>query len=226
MIGFISMLNFTDERAVTITASTVPELVSPNKHPNAVRGEAVRNGKVREFDCYPWGGATVATAGIVKVATVRGVVDFHYEDSVNAQRMKEDKTNDDGKGGFVAGKTANRLVWVTNADGQRIAMKRNADNTHLYIPLSIMGSEGYEYRTLDGRVIDPSIVHPFVRESDEGKGQGVAEPIIVRDYRLDRVSNLRIGKRIAEGEKAGEFITALRTDDGATARKLFAELFA
>lgn len=224
MNDYIEMLNFTDMRAVTLTASTVPDLVSPSKHPNAVRGTAVRNGVAKECDCYPWGGATVATAGLVKVATVRGVIDFHYEDSVNAQRMKDGNTDENGKGGFVAGKPANRLVWVTNADGVRIAMKKNADNTHLYIPVTVMGSEGYEYRTLDGRMIDASIVHPFIRVSDEGERQGVSSPIIVRDYRLDRVSMLRVGNRIAEGDKATRFITALRDGDLATARTLYAEL--
>jgi hypothetical protein len=225
--NLVSMLSFTENRAVTITAGTRPDLVSPKGHPQSVKRVAVRNGKSREADCYPWqgGGATIETAGLVKVATVRGVVDFDYEASVNAQRMREGNTDDNGRGGFKASQPANRLIWVTNADGERIAMKRNGDGSRLYIPLSIMGSEGYEYRTADGTLVDPSVVHPFVRESDTS-GQGVAEPIVVRDYLLERVSDLRIGKRIAGNATAEQFINALRTGDGATARRLFAELVA
>lgn len=219
---FISMLSFTENRAVRVTATTEPDLVSPAGHPNAVRGVAVRNGKEKECDCYPWGGATVATAGIVKVATVRGVVDFHYEDSVNAQRMKEGNTDADGRGGFKGG--AAPREWVKNAEGTRIALKRNQDGSRLYVPVSVMASEAYEYRTLDGTVIDPGVVHPFVRERDDAERQGVSEAIIVRDYRLDRVMRLEVGKRIADGKRATEFAAALRDGDAATARRLFAEL--
>jgi hypothetical protein len=196
-VDIANVLSFKGMRGGEMEAVTVPALVSPKGHPNAV----VKDGKA----CYPWagGGSTVATAGIVKRATVRGIFGAEWETLVTQERLRQAESLDaDGNAiPYQCDAPRNGTKWVSNGDGDRLAFKTNADETALYATVVVARSMGYTYHTADGTVVDASIVAPFLRDkSGEGKRQGVSDPLIYRDYRAENIARLTIGKTLAWGD--------------------------
>lgn len=197
LVDIAGILSFTGMRGGEMEAVTVPALVSPKGHPNAVK----RDGK----DCYPWagGGATVATAGIVKRATVRGIFGAEWETMVTQERLRQAESLDaDGNPiPYQCDAPRNRTRWVVTNDGERLAFKTNADDTALYATIVVARSMGYTYHTADGSVVDASVVAPFLRDkSGEGKRQGVSDPLVYRDYRAENIARITIGKTLAWGD--------------------------
>lgn len=195
-VDIVSVLSFKGMRGGEMEAVTVPALVSPKGHPNAVKDAS---GK----DCYPWGGSTVATAGLVKRATVRGIFGAEWETLVTQERLRQAESLDaDGNPiPYTCNAPRNGTKWVSNGDGDRLAFKTNADETALYATIVVARSMGYAYHLADGTVVDPSIVAPFLRDrSNEGKRQGVSDPLVYRDYRAENVARLTIGKTLAWGD--------------------------
>ena len=196
-------------------AVTVPALCSPKGHPNAVKDA---NGK----DCYPWGGSTVASAGLLKRATIRGIFGAEWETLVTQERLRQAESLDaDGNPiPYQCDAPRNGTKWVSNGAGERLAFKTNADETRLYATVVVARSMGYTYHTADGSVVDASIVAPFLRDrSNEGKRQGVSDPLVYRDYGADNVARLSIGKSLAWGD-AKRLADALASGDQATVREI------
>lgn len=197
-VDIANTLSFTGMRGGEMEAVTVPALVSPKGHPNAVKNA---EGK----DCYPWagGGSTVATAGLRKRSTVRGIFGAEWATLVTQERLRQAESLDaDGNPiPYVCGLPTNGTRWVVTNAGERLAFKCNADETRLYATVVVARSMGYAYHDATGAVVDPSIVAPFLRDkSGEGKRQGVSDPLVYRDYAADNVARLTIGKAIAWGE--------------------------
>lgn len=198
LVDVANVLSFTGMRGGEMEAVTVPALVSPKGHPNAVRNAA---GK----DCYPWqgGGSTVATAGLRKRSTVRGIFGAEWATLVTQERLRQAESLDaNGEPiPYVCGGPQNGTKWVVNGAGERLAFKCNADETRLYATVVVARSMGYTYHDAAGAVVDAAIVAPFLRDrSGEGKRQGVSDPLIYRDYAADNVSRLTIGRTVAWGE--------------------------
>lgn len=197
LVDIASTLSFTGMRGGEMEAVTVPPLVSPKGHPNAV----VRDGKA----CYPWdgGGSTIATAGIVKRAVVRGVFGPEWATMVTQERLRQaESLDDDGNPiPYVCGSSVNGTRWVHDGNGDRLAFKTNAREDRLYATVVVARSLGYTYHDATGAVVDPAIVAPFLRDkSGEGRRQGVSDPLIYRDYAADHVARLTIGKTLAWGD--------------------------
>lgn len=227
-----ALLSFVGMRAGGLIAATVPDLVSPKGHPQAVRRVAVRNGKSREADCYPWatGGATVDTAGIVKRAAIRCLFGVDWETFITGERLRQGNPkglNPDGTAiPFVGGPIRNGTVWVHDAAGERLAFKTNPQESRLYVPCVIVESEGYGYYDADGNPIPSAVVNPFLRPFDAAKEaarQGVDRPLLWRDYAADNVSDIRVGTMLAWGD-AKELADALAAGDTATVRTIAARL--
>ena len=196
-VDIVSVLSFKGMRGGEMEAVTVPPLVSPKGHPNAVK----KDGK----DCYPWqgGGNTVASAGLVKRATVRGIFGAEWETLVTQERLRQAESLDaDGNPvPYTCSAPRNGTKWVSNGDGDRLAFKTNADETALYATVVVARSMGYTYHTADGTVVDAGIVAPFLRDrGDEGKRQGISDPLVYRDYRAENIERLTIGKTLAWGD--------------------------
>jgi hypothetical protein len=197
-------------------AVTVPALVSPKGHPNAVK----RDGK----DCYPWqgGGSTVASAGLLKRATVRGVFGPDWEAMVTAERLRQAESLDaNGEPiPYTCDEPRNGTRWVSNGDGERLAFKTNADETRLYATIVVARSLGYAYYDADGNEVPASVVAPFLRDrSGEGKRQGLTNPLVYRDYGADKIVRLSIGNALAWGD-AKRLAEALASGDTATVREI------
>lgn len=225
-----AILCFVGTRAGALVATTVPDLVSPAGHPNAVRRLAVRRkgGKPVEADCYPWagGGAKVDDAGIVKRASIRCLFGVVWDDFITGQRLLQGDAaglNPDGTAKqYRGGPIRNGTVWVHDAAGGRLAFKTNPDENRLYVPVVPVASEGYDYYDLAGNVIPAGVVTPFLRPVDddrEAARQGVVKPLYWRDYAADHVADIRVGTALAEGD-AKELSEALREGDHATVREL------
>lgn len=208
---FVSMLSFTGMRSATIEAVTTPTLNTPK-------------GKTADGR-YPWDngqGFNTTRVGIVKRATVRGIVGADWEALVADQRLKEGIVDADGTATYNADSPRNGTVWMLDANGNRLAFKRNADGSKFYLPVVVTASLGYDYFTLDGVKLDRATVAPFLRDtSKEGSRQGVANPLVYRDYGMGSVATLRIGGRIMEGD-ALRLYNALRDGDNATVSSIVA----
>ncbi len=216
LVDIANVLSFTGMRGGEMEAVTVPALVSPKGHPNAVK----RDGK----DCYPWsnGGSTVASAGLLKRATVRGIFGAEWETLVTQERLRQAESLDaNGEPiPYTCDAPRNGTKWVSNGAGERLAFKTNADETRIYATVVVARSMGYTYHTADGTVVDASVVAPFLRDrSNEGKRQGVSDPLVYRDYGADNVARLSIGKSLAWGD-AKRLADALANGDKATVREI------
>jgi hypothetical protein len=216
LVDIAKTLSFTGMRGGEMEAVTVPALVSPKGHPNAV----VKGGKA----CYPWagGGSTVASAGLLKRSMVRGVFGPDWEAMVTAERLRQAESLDaDGNPiPYTCDAPRNGTRWVSNGDGERLAFKTNADETRLYATIVVARSMGYAYYDATGAVVDAATVAPFLRDrSNEGKRQGLSSPLVYRDYGADNVARLTIGKTLAWGD-ARRLAEALASGDSATVREI------
>lgn len=197
LVDVAAALSFTGMRGGEMEAVTVPPLVSPKGHPNAV----VKDGK----DCYPWqgGGSTVASAGLVKRAVVRGVFGPEWATMVTQERLRQAESLDaNGEPiPYACDAPRNGTRWVHDGNGERLAFKTNAREDRLYATVVVARSLGYTYHLADGTVVDAAIVAPFLRDrSNEGRRQGVSDPLVYRDYAADHVSRITIGKTLAWGD--------------------------
>lgn len=210
-VDICGLLSFTGMRGGELTAVTTPDLVSPKGHPNAVNG------------CYPWagGGNTVAKAGLFKVSKVRGVFGPEWEGMVTAERLRVCESLDaNGEPvPYTADAPRNGTRWVVAGNGDRLAFKTNHDETMLYVSIVVVRSLGYTYHDADGNEVPREVVAPFLRRSNEGKRQGLSNPLVYRDYRHDHIVSVRIGEALAWGD-ARRLAEALAGGDEATAREI------
>jgi hypothetical protein len=209
----VATMSFVGMRAGRLTAVTVPSLVSP---------------KGRTPDgAYPWGGSTVKDAGIVKVATVEGVFGADWGAMVENRRLSLCQgLNADGSATYTYGPATNGTEWVRGANGERFAFKTNADETALYLPIVPVRSLGYAYYTLAGVEVARDTVNGFLRDTtNEGRRQGVSDPVRYRDYRCDHLATVAVGGRIADGD-ALTLAESLANGDRATAESIIATAFA
>ena len=217
LVDIANVLGFSGMRGGEMEAVTTPALISPKGHPLAVKDA---NGK----DCYPWagGGSTVATAGLLKRAILRGVFGPEWAKMVTQERLRQAESLDaDGNPiPYTCDAPRNGTKWVSNGAGERLAFKTNKDETRLYATVVVARSMGYTYHTTDGKVVDASVVAPFLRDrSGEGKRQGIGDPLVYRDYGADNVARLTIGKSLAWGD-AKCLAEALASGDQATVRAI------
>lgn len=216
LVDIANVLSFSGMRGGEMEAVTVPPLMSPKGHPNAV----VKDGKA----CYPWagGGSTVASAGLLKRAVVRGVFGPEWADMVTQERLRQAESLDaDGNPiPYTCDAPRNGTKWVHNGDGDRLAFKTNASEDRLYATVVVARSMGYTYHDADGNEVPASVVAPFLRDkSGEGKRQGLTNPLVYRDYGADNVARLSIGKTLAWGD-AKRLAEALASGDSATVREI------
>ena len=92
-----------------------------------------------------------------------------------------------------------------------------------YLPIVVTASMGYDYFTLEGVKVERETVKAFLRDrSSEGRRQGVASPLVYRDYGSDSVASLVIGERIMEGQ-AKDLYDALVAGDNDKATRLLTD---
>ena len=206
-VDVCAALSFTGMRGGELEAVTMPPLVSPAGHAAAVQKMAVKRagGKPVLCECYPWngGGAVADRCGLLKHATVRGVFGPEWDRMVTDERLRQAMSLD-ANGlpiPYKGTEAKNRTKWVHADNGDRMAFKTNDDGSRLYAAIVIAASMGYCYYDADGNVIPSAIVAPFLPDrADEGRRQGVADPLVFRAYRADHIAAIRVGRTITEGD--------------------------
>lgn len=191
LAGFRSMLfNARGAKPVTIVTRTEPALTGGKKCP---------------------------LAGLVKVSTVNGMINFNYENAVNRQRSRE---GNDETFESASRKWGRRLYEtpeeVENPNSvKRIERKRRdprhlpfvaknwteetisvdefneIPNNELYLEMKVENSGDYIYM-LNGVEIPKEQVAPYLPKKKEGERQDVEKTVILRDYKIENVEQITI----------------------------------
>jgi hypothetical protein len=122
--------------------------------------------------------------GALKVARVNGMGgSWNYENGVNRLLDKEGKPMD-----F----TAFPRKWgqrVLHDDGRLTGLVHHVNKEGVerwYVEMRVLRSLQHEYR-FNGAVVDSGLIHPFLRQKEEGTRQGLDNPLILRDYAVDNI---------------------------------------
>jgi hypothetical protein len=106
------------------------------------------------------------------------VLGFKYENSVNNQRIREDKDAD-----FVAEPRA----WGVRIDGTPLV----SHNDNLYLECKVERVVEAQY-LLDGQPVEDSEVEPYLPVRKPSSRQEVDRPVVLIDVKLENVEQLRI----------------------------------
>jgi hypothetical protein len=180
LAGFRSMLfNVRGAKPVTIVTRTEPTLTGGKKCP---------------------------FAGLVKVSTVNGMINFNYENAVNRQRSREGNaevfesaSRKWGKRLYETPETAARrnprhLPFVAKnwkEDTITVDEFNEIPNDELYLEMKVENSGDYIYM-LNGEEIPKEKVAPYLPKKKEGERQDVEKTVILRDYKIENVEQITI----------------------------------
>lgn len=129
--------------------------------------------------------------GVRKISRVNGVLNWVYENAVNNQRVRENQPVD--AAGEVEHFTAMPRKWgsrIRRDDGTVTPLVEHKDKH--YLELKVQKSLGHEYRDANDAVIDPSAVAPFIPKRKEGERQEVDNPVILRDYAIENITQITL----------------------------------
>jgi len=180
LAGFRSMLfNVRGAKPVTIVTRTEPTLTGGKKCP---------------------------LAGLVKVSTVNGMINFNYENAVNRQRSRE---GNDEVFEAVSRKWGRRLYETPENETRRnprhlpfvaknwkeetisVDEFNEIPNDELYLEMKVENSGDYIYM-LNGVEIPKEQVAPYLPKKKEGERQEVEKTVILRDYKIENVEQITI----------------------------------
>ena len=123
--------------------------------------------------------------GAVKVSRVNGIVNWIYSNSVNNQRIREDKAND-----FVAEprQWGERRLLASGNVSPFVDHKSN-----VYLELKVERSLGYHYEMPDGTIVPNQNIEPYLPARRPTR-QGLDREVILRDYRLDSITSVTVNR--------------------------------
>ncbi len=123
--------------------------------------------------------------GAVKVSRVNGIVNWIYSNSVNNQRVREDKVND-----FVpeSRKWGERRLLASGNISPFVDHK-----TNVYLELKVERSLGYHYEMPDGTIVPNQNIEPYLPARRPTR-QGLDKEVILRDYRLDSITSITVNR--------------------------------
>lgn len=163
------------------------------------------------------GGKKCPYAGVEKISTVNGMINFNYENSVNNQREREGNEEVFESAPRQWGKRLYETPEeVENPNSsQRIDRKRKnprhlpfvaknwEDDTiteeefnqipdeELYLEMKVQGSAGYIYM-MNGVEQDKDLVNAYLPKSSDSGRQEVEKPIILRDFKFEGVEDITL----------------------------------
>jgi len=121
---------------------------------------------------------------VIKTSHVNGMMNWRYENAVNAQRERE------GNGEHF---TAHARKW-----GQRLS-REDGTITPLvehkgkhYLELKVERSLSHQYSGQDGTIHDDETINPWLLARSKSKRQETEKEIIVRDYAVDSIHQIRL----------------------------------
>lgn len=126
-----------------------------------------------------------------KVAHVNGVINWRYANAVNNQRMREGQpTDDEGNVEHFEALPRKWGVRISRDDGTITPLVEHKGRH--YLELKVERSLGHEYRDDEGNVYDDATIHPWLRKRSKSKRQQTDREIILRDYALDSIDQIRM----------------------------------
>lgn len=156
------------------TADKIRETLSGISRPTFLSLLAVTEPKLRK-GC--------PALGVRKISKILGIANFRYENSVNSQRERE-------------GKPAN-FESLPRTWGERIlGCPLVAHKGEFYLEVKVERVlKSARYVDGQGRFISRDIIAPYLPPSRDSGRQGTEKAVILRDYKLSSIRNLRIGGR-------------------------------
>ena len=144
----------------------------------------------------PWFG------GVSKITTVNGFINSKYTRVVNRQRTREDK---------AANFRAVERAWGIRIKGTPLVSHSNVEGTVLlYLEIQVT-HRTWEYRETDtGTLIDEDQLRPFLKPRRPQRRQGLDREIMLRDYRLDHIAEMRIGGEVWRVRKCWQQLQRLQ----------------
>lgn len=129
--------------------------------------------------------------GVRKISRVNGLLNWIYENAVNNQRVRENQPLDTA--GDVEHFHSMPRKWgsrLRREDGTVTPLVEHKDKH--YLELKVQKSLGHEYRDGNDAVIDPAAVAPFIPKRKEGERQEVDNPVILRDYAIENITQITL----------------------------------
>jgi len=142
---------------------------------------------------------------LIKISRVNGVIGWRYSSAVKRQLEREGKP--DAFRAFPR-------VWGQRVNDTPLVVHINEDGCHFYLEVKLQQRDWGYFDTRTGQRIDDATVRPWLsKEPPDIKGlaaedaatfpkfydiaaatrQGTNAPVILRDYRIDHIAELRIG---------------------------------
>lgn len=120
---------------------------------------------------------------VIKISHVTAWINFRYSKSVNRQRIREHKPAD-----FRA---------LERSWGERIQKTPLVEyGQQWYLDLKIERRLSQLRDVKTGQIIDPKALAPFVRPVPKNRRQHLNVEVILRDYRLDHIAEIRIDGQV------------------------------
>ena len=132
---------------------------------------------------------------VFKVSHVNGMINWRYANAVNNQRYREDQPQDDA--GNVEHFEALPRKWgkrLSRPDGTITPLVEHKGN--YYLEMKVERSLGHQYRGQDGTVHADEIIQPWLLARSKSKRQQTDKEIILRDYALDSIQQIRLDGEI------------------------------
>lgn len=114
---------------------------------------------------------------VIKRSVVNGVLNVHYANSVNRQRVREDSAPD-----FIPQERA----WGTRIEGTPLVQH----NSQYYLEVKCERA-AVQYLAADGTEISKDALAPFLRER-AAVNQELEKAVVLRDYKLENIKEMRV----------------------------------
>ncbi len=134
-------------------------------------------------------------ADAVKIAAVSGVLGCKYANAVNRRRDREGRP--ENADGSVEQFYSTRRAWGRRVDPSPLVEHRG----RFYLDLQRQRILREEFRTPDGATVPRAKIEPFLRVRDEGRRQGLKRPVVLRDFSIDSIRQLRLHGQIYDVEQ-------------------------
>lgn len=122
---------------------------------------------------------------VKKHSRVNGVINWVYENAVNRQRKRE---------GLEADFEAHPRKWGQRLAGTPFVVHKGK----VYLEVKVESCRKPEYFDQDGNPVDPELLKPWLRQSDDSGRQEVEKPVILRDYTLDNITSITCNGNVYE----------------------------
>lgn len=121
---------------------------------------------------------------VLKLCRVNGVLNWRYTPAVNRQRIREGKAAD-----FKA----ERRVWGARVERCPLVVYVEDEIPRLYLEVKVEGFEAKYFDRESHEEISAETLKPYFPKRRPGR-QKVSKVVVLKDYRLDHVAEIRISK--------------------------------